>query len=105
VELAEATRLDVPDVISIDRRRHRLIGMWKAFAELEAIGSSAASGRAWSRCRRQVVRRWFAPSMMARARTALEDATHRVRHPGSAGDRRFSDPARGAPEQGFSPLR
>ena len=66
LELAEQLGWDVPDVIFYPTGGGTgLIGMWKAFAELEAIGFIGASGRAWWRCRRRAARRWCAPSRTA----------------------------------------
>jgi threonine synthase len=43
-ELAEQMKWELPEVINLsDRGRHRLIGMWKAFDEMEQwVGSTAA---------------------------------------------------------------
>ena len=108
LELAEQLGWDVPDVIFYPTGGGTgLIGMWKAFAELEAIGfigtkrprmvAVQASGCA------PMVRAFEAGR---RARAALGGcAHHRVGHPRAAGGRRFSDPARGAREQAASPSR
>ena len=59
LELAEQLGWDVPDVIFYPTGGGTgLIGMWKAFAELEAIGFIGASARAWWRCRPRAARRW-----------------------------------------------
>jgi threonine synthase len=38
LELAEQLGWDTPDVLVPDRRRHRAVGIWKAYAELAAMG-------------------------------------------------------------------
>ena len=99
LELAEQLGWSVPDVIFYPTGGGTgLIGMWKAFAELEAIGFI---GR--KRPRMVAVQAaGCAPMVRAfearrRTRAALgERADHRLGHPRAAGDRRFSDPARGA---------
>ena len=104
LELAEQLGWEVPDVIFYPTGGGTgLIGMWKAFAELEAIGFIGSK-----RPRMVAVQAsGCAPMVRAfearhRARAALgRCAHHRVRHPRAAGGRRFSDPARGAREQGF----
>ena len=66
LELAEQLGWDLPDVIFYPTGGGTgLIGMWKAFAELEEIGFIGASARAWWRCRLQAVRRWCARSRTA----------------------------------------
>jgi hypothetical protein len=102
LELAEQLGWDVPDVIFYPTGGGTgLIGMWKAFAELEAIGFIGKQAPAHGRGAGRAARRWCAPSRSRhRARAALGGrAHHRVRHPRAAGDRRFSDPARGARER------
>ena len=104
LELAEQLGWDVPDVIFYPTGGGTgLIGMWKAFAELEAIGFIGTK-----RPRMVAVQAaGCAPMVRAfesrhRARAALGGrAHHRLRHPRAAGGRRFSDPARGAREQGI----
>ena len=102
LELAEQFGWDVPDVILYPTGGGTgLIGMWKAFAELEAIGfigkkrprmvAVQASGLCTHGARLRAGRG---------ARAALgECGDHRVGHPGAAGGRRFPDPARRAREQ------
>ena len=102
LELAEQLGWDVPDVIFYPTGGGTgLIGMWKAFAELEAIGFIGKK-----RPRMVAVQaEGCAPIVRAyrgrrRARAALrERAHHRLRHPRAAGGRRFPDPARGARER------
>ena len=102
LELAEQLGWEVPDVIFYPTGGGTgLIGMWKAFAELEAIGfigskrprmvAVQAAGCAPDGARLRGRRR---------ARAALGGrAHHRGRHPRAAGGRRFPDPARGARER------
>ncbi len=99
LELAEQLGWSVPDVIFYPTGGGTgLIGMWKAFAELEAIGFIG------SKRPRMVAVQASGCAPMVRAyedgvehATALgERADHRLGHPRSAGDRRFSDSARGA---------
>ena len=102
LELAEQLGWELPDVIFYPTGGGTgLIGMWKAFAELEEIGFIGAK-----RPRMVAVQAaGCAPMVRAfearrRARAALgERAHHRLGHPRAAGDRRFSDPARGARER------
>ena len=108
LELAEQLGWDVPDVIFYPTGGGTgLIGMWKAFAELEAIGfigsQAPAHGRgAGVRLRADGARL----RERHRARAALGGcAHHRVRHPRAAGGRRFPDSARGAREQAALPSR
>ena len=104
LELAEQLGWEVPDVIFYPTGGGTgLIGMWKAFAELEAIGFIGSK-----RPRMVAVQAsGCAPMVRAfeerhRARAALgRCAHHRLGHSRAAGGRRFSDPARGAREQGF----
>ena len=67
LELAEQLGWRVPDVIFYPTGGGTgLIGMWKAFAELEVrSASSVASARAWWRCRRPAARQWCAPTSRA----------------------------------------
>ena len=99
LELAEQLGWSVPDVIFYPTGGGTgLIGMWKAFAELEAIGfigrQAPAHGRgAGGRLRADGARL----RGRRRARAALgKRPDHRLGHPRAAGDRRFSDPARRA---------
>ena len=102
LELAEQLGWDVPDVILYPTGGGTgLIGMWKAFAELEAIGFIGKK-----RPRMVAVQAaGCAPMVRAyeagrRARDALGGrAHHRGRHPRAAGGRRFPHPARGARER------
>ena len=106
LELAEQFGWSVPDVIFYPTGGGTgLIGMWKAFAELEAIGFIGAK-----RPRMVAVQAaGCAPMVRAyeqglgrgrRARAALGGCAYLCRrHPGAAGDRRLSDPARGARER------
>ena len=102
LELAEQLGWDVPDVIFYPTGGGTgLIGMWKAFAELEAIGfigskrprmvAVQAAGCA------PMVRAW--EEGVEHAHALGECAHHRGRHPRAAGGRRFPDPARGARER------
>ena len=102
LELAEQLGWELPDAIFYPTGGGTgLIGMWKAFAELEAIGfignkrprmiAVQAEGCAPDGARLRGRRG---------ARAAVRERPHhRERHPGAAGDRGFSDPARGAREQ------
>ena len=102
LELAEQLGWEVPDVILYPTGGGTgLIGMWKAFAELEAIGFIGKK-----RPRMVAVQAaGCAPMVRAYeagrgARAALGGcAHHRGGHPRAAGGRRFPDPARGAREQ------
>ena len=104
LELAEQLGWEVPDVIFYPTGGGTgLIGMWKAFAELEAIGFIGSK-----RPRMVAVQAsGCAPMVRAfesrhRARAALgRRPHHRVGHSRAAGGRRFSDPARGPREQGI----
>ncbi len=104
LELAEQLDWQVPDAIFYPTGGGTgLIGMWKAFAELEAIGFIGKK-----RPRMVAVQAAGCAPMVKALRgrrgacTALgERAHHRVGHPRAAGDRRFSDPARGARERRF----
>ena len=108
LELAEQLGWEVPDVIFYPTGGGTgLIGMWKAFAELEAIGFIGTK-----RPRMVAVQAaGCAPMVRAfeagrRACAALGGRPHhRVRHPRAAGGRRFPDPARGAREQAALPSR
>ena len=102
LELAEQLGWQLPDVILYPTGGGTgLIGMWKAFDELEAIG--------WIGTKRPrmvaVQATGCAPIVRAfeagrGARAALGERAHRRRrHPRAAGDRRFPDPARGARER------
>ena len=102
LELAEQLGWDVPDVIFYPTGGGTgLIGMWKAFAELEAIGfigaqAAAHGGGAGRRLRADGARL----RKRHRACAALgRRPHHRLRHSRAAGGRRFSDSARGAREQ------
>ena len=102
LELAEQLGWELPDVDPLsDRRRHRadrhVEGVRGARSdrlhrqETPAHGGSAGGGLRADRARLRRGRR---------ARAALGGrADHRRRHPGAAGDRRFSDAARGARER------
>ena len=102
LELAEQLGWSVPDVIFYPTGGGTgLIGMWKAFAELEAIGFIGAK-----RPRMVAVQAaGCAPMVRAyeagrRTCDALGECAHdRLGHSRAAGDRRFSDPARGARER------
>ena len=102
LELAEQLGWTVPDVIFYPTGGGTgLIGMWKAFAELEAIGFIGSK-----RPRMVAVQAaGCAPMVRAyearrRARGALGECPHHRRgHPRAAGGRRFSDLARGARER------
>ena len=102
LELAEQLGWQVPDVIFYPTGGGTgLIGMWKAFAELEAIGFIGKK-----RPRMVAVQAaGCAPMVRAfearrGARAALgECAHHRLGHSRAAGGRRFSDPACGARER------
>ena len=66
LELAEQLGWEVPDVIFYPTGGGTgIIGMWKAFAEMERWAGSARSGRAWWRCRRRAARRWSRPGRRA----------------------------------------
>ena len=99
LELAEQLGWQVPDVIFYPTGGGTgLIGMWKAFAELEAIGFIGNKAPAHGRRAGHGLR---ADREGLRGRrgacAALEKCAHdRFRHPRAGGDRRFSDPARGA---------
>ncbi len=104
LELAEQLGWSVPDVIFYPTGGGTgLIGMWKAFAELEAIGfigkkrprmvAVQAAG-----CAPMV--KAYTRRVELRTRSALgKRAHHRVWHSRAAGDRRFSDSARRARER------
>ncbi len=102
LELAEQFGWEVPDVILYPTGGGTgLIGMWKAFAELEAIGFIGKK-----RPRMVAVQASRVCTNGARlragrgARAALGECAHdRVRHPRAAGGRRLFDPARRAREQ------
>ena len=104
LELAEQLGWDVPDVIFYPTGGGTgLIGMWKAFAELEAIGFIGSK-----RPRMVAVQAAGCAPMVRAFENGTEHATalggcphHRLRHPRAAGGRGFSHPARGAGEQGF----
>ncbi len=102
IELAEQLGWELPDVIFYPTGGGTgIIGMWKAFDELEKIGwigpkrprmvvvqaaGCAPMVKAWQRRRR--------------ARRPLGERAHFCRrHPCAARDRRLSDPARGARER------
>ena len=102
LELAEQLGWEVPDVVLYPTGGGTgLIGMWKAFAELEAIGFIGKKRP------RMVAVQAAGCAPMVRAYDAgaehaprWEDAhTDRRGHPRAAGDRRFSDSARGARER------
>ena len=102
LELAEQLGWDVPDVILYPTGGGTgLIGMWKAFAELEAIGFIGKKRPRMVAVQASGLRADGARLRAGRgARAALgECAHHRGRHPRAAGGRRFPDPARGAREQ------
>ena len=102
LELAEQLGWDVPDVILYPTGGGTgLIGMWKAFAELEAIGFIGSEAPAHGGGAGGGLRADGARLRAGRgARAALgERAHHRGRHPRAAGGRRFPDPARGARER------
>ena len=108
LELAEQLGWDVPDVILYPTGGGTgLIGMWKAFAELEAIGFIGKKRPRMVAVQAVGLRADGARLRAGRgARAALgECAHHRGRHPRAAGGRRFPDPARGAREQRLSPSR
>ena len=67
IELAEQLGWEVPDVIFYPTGGGTgIIGMWKAFDELEANRlDRAESGRAWWWCRRRAARRWSRPGRTA----------------------------------------
>ena len=66
LELAEQLGWDVPDVIFYPTGGGTgLIGMWKAFAELEAIGFIGAKRPRMVAVQASVARRWCAPSRTA----------------------------------------
>ncbi len=99
LELAEQFGWELPDVIFYPTGGGTgLIGMWKAFAELEAVGligpEAPAHGRgAGDRLRAD------GPGVGSgrRVRRALgQSSDRRHRHPRAQGGRRFPDPARGA---------
>ena len=102
LELAEQFGWDVPDVILYPTGGGTgLIGMWKAFAELEAIGFIGKK-----RPRMVAVQATGCAPMVRAYEQGEEHAPrwenardHRVRHPRAAGGRRFPDPARRAREQ------
>ncbi len=102
IELAEQLGWELPDVIFYPTGGGTgIIGMWKAFAELEAIGWIGPK-----RPRMVVVQaEGCAPMVKAwagrrGARAALgKRAHHGGGHPRAAGGRRFSDPAGGARER------
>ena len=102
LELAEQLGWQVPDVILYPTGGGTgLIGMWKAFAELEAIGFIGKK-----RPRMVAVQAAGCAPMVRAFEQGVEHAHalggrahHRVRHPRAAGGRRFPDPARGAREQ------
>ncbi len=102
LELAEQLGWDVPDVILYPTGGGTgLIGMWKAFAELEAIGFIGKK-----RPRMVAVQASGCAPMVRAYEQGVEHATrwensahHRGRHPRAAGGRRFPDPARGARER------
>ena len=104
LELAEQLGWTMPDVIFYPTGGGTgLIGMWKAFDELEAIGFI---GR--KRPRMVAVQAAGCAPMVRAYEAGVEQrravgrrAHHRVRHPRAAGDRRFSDSARGARERRF----
>ena len=102
LELAEQFGWDVPDVILYPTGGGTgLIGMWKAFAELEAIGFIGKKRPRMVAVQASRVCTHGARLRAGRgARAALgERAYHRVRHPRAAGGRRLFDLARGAREQ------
>ena len=99
LELAEQFGWELPDVIFYPTGGGTgLIGMWKAFAELEAIGFIGIEAPAHGRGAGRRLRPDGARLGEGRgARAALrERAYHRVGHPRAAGGRRFSHSARGA---------
>ena len=89
LELAEQLGWEVPDVILYPTGGGTgLIGMWKAFAELEAHRlHRQRSARAWSRCRRRAARRWCAPTSRASS-TRRAGRTRTPSRPASACRRR-----------------
>ena len=99
LELAEQLGWEVPDVIFYPTGGGTgLIGMWKAFAELEALGFIGAK-----RPRMVAVQASGCAPMVRAFEAGVEHATalggcahHRRRDPRAAGGRRFSHPARGA---------
>ncbi len=99
LELAEQLGWEVPDVILYPTGGGTgLIGMWKAFAELEATRHQAPAhgggAGGWLRSHRARLRRGRG------ARAALAGRPyHCVGHPGAAGDRRLSHLASGARER------
>ena len=101
-ELAEQLGWDVPDVIFYPTGGGTgLIGMWKAFAELEAIGlhrrqTPAHGGGAGLGMRADRAR---VRGGRNACRALGERAHHRLGHPRAGGDRRFPDPRRGARER------
>ena len=104
LELAEQLGWDVPDVIFYPTGGGTgLIGMWKAFAELEAIGFIGSEAAAHDRGAGGGLRADGARLRGGhRARAALGGCPHhRVRYPRAAGGRGFPDFARGAREQGL----
>ena len=104
LELAEQLGWQVPDVIFYPTGGGTgLIGMWKAFAELEAIGF-IGSKRPRMVAVQAVGLRADGARLRGRRRACAalgECADHRVGHPRAAGGRRFPDPARGARKQGI----
>ena len=102
IELAEQLGWELPDVIFYPTGGGTgIIGMWKAFDELEKIGWIGPK-----RPRMVVVQAaGCAPMVKAwedgveHAAALGERAHFRRRHPRAAGDRRLSDPARGARER------
>ena len=103
LELAEQLGWDVPDVIFYPTGGGTgLIGMWKAFAELEAIGFIGSKRPRMVAVQAAAARRWCAHSRTAPSRATLGRRRHHgLRRPGVTGRWRFPDPARGAREQGF----
>ena len=102
IELAEQLGWEMPDVIFYPTGGGTgIIGMWKAFDELEKIGWIGPK-----RPRMVVVQAAGCAPMVKAWQDGVEHATAlgkrphlRRRHPGAAGDRRLSDPARGARER------
>ena len=104
LELAEQLGWNVPDVIFYPTGGGTgLIGMWKAFAELEAIGFIGGK-----RPRMVAVQASGCAPIVRAFEKGVEHAprwenahTIAVRHPRAAGGRRFPDPARGARKRWF----
>ena len=102
IELAEQLGWQLPDVIFYPTGGGTgIIGMWKAFAELETIGWIGAEAAAHGRGPGGRLRAdGQGLGGRRRARAALAERAYlRGRHSRAASDRRFSDPARGARER------